>query len=98
MSKDYDRIDWPFVAAVLQRFGFSSHFIKLLASCLTSVSFSFNLNRYPEGLIVPSRGLRQGDPMSPYLFDLCAEALSSSIKRSVLGCQLLGIKVTRTSL
>ena len=63
--------------------------------CATIVSYSIRINGVPRGNIFPSRGIRQGDPLSPYIFILCAEGLSSLIKFSVANGVLEGVAVCR---
>ena len=62
---------------------FPSHFIHLIMVCLSTTSFSFLINSQPKGFVKPSRGLRQGDPISPYLFLLCTEGFSALIRKAV---------------
>ena len=54
-----------------------------MMQCITSVTYSININGKLSGKITPSRGLRQGDLLSPYLFLLCAKELSDLIKKVV---------------
>ena len=63
--------------------------------CVTTVSYSVLINGEPKGRIVPSRGLHQGDPISPYLFLLCAEGLSAMIKKEEREGHQRGIAVCR---
>ena len=70
---------------------------KLSLTCISTVTYSVRINEKPHGHIVPSRGLRQGDPLSPYLFLLCAEGLSALIKKGAKDGQLEGISVCRSA-
>ena len=63
--------------------------------CVTTVSYSVLINGEPKGKITPTRGLRQGDLISPYLFLLCAEGLSAMLRRDESGENLRGISVSR---
>nr|XP_027075819.1 uncharacterized protein LOC113699652 [Coffea arabica] len=63
----------------------------------TDMFYSFNLNGQKVGNIQPSRGIRQGDPLSPYLFIICAERLSCLIHKAVAKKELTGIKICKDS-
>ncbi|KAG7536993.1 Zinc knuckle CX2CX4HX4C [Arabidopsis suecica] len=92
MSKAYDRIEWGFLRAVLEKIGFHEKWISWIMTCVESVSYSFLLNGAPQGKVIPSRGLRQGDPLSPYLFILCTEVLSGLCEQAQFKGRLPGIE------
>ena len=95
ISKAYDRIEWNFIEALLHKMGFDPRWIKLMRECISSVQYRVLLNGQPRGLIIPQRGLRQGDPLSPYLFIMCTKALIANIKKAERLKQLTGLKVAR---
>jgi len=95
MEKAYDRLEWPFIRACLQQLGFHDIWTNWIMECITTVSYSLLINDESTGLITPTRGIRQGDPLSPYIFILCMEALSSALLReATLPKSGLGIKLS----
>ena len=93
MSKVYDRMEWACLEKIMKKLGFVERWIRLIMKCVTSVTYAIKINRSPRGHIILSRGTRQGDPLSPYLFLLCAEGLSALIKASVCSGQMEGLAV-----
>ena len=94
MSKAYDRVEWNFLEVLLEKMGFDRVWIRWIMACVTSVSFSVLLNGNSHGFIKPERGIRQGDPLSPFIFILCAEALVNCLQTSEEAGRLHGIKLS----
>lgn len=97
MSKAYDRLEWKFIETVLLRFGFAPSLVNLIMQCITSVTYSFLVNDSVHGKVVPSRGIRQGDPLSPYIFILCGEVLSGLCTRAQRSGHLAGLRVSTSA-
>lgn len=83
MEKAYDRVRWDFLKETLQVFGFPDSWITLIMFCLESSLMSVLWNGEQSEFFSPGRGLRQGDPLSPYLFVLCMERLGHLIYEAV---------------
>jgi hypothetical protein len=93
VEKAYDHVNWEFLLYLLQRCGFPLLWRKWIWFCISMVRFSFLINGCPSGFYASSRGLRQGDPLSPLLFVIVMEALSRLMDRTVPGRLLFGFTV-----
>jgi hypothetical protein len=83
MAKAYDRVDWRFLEGVLAKLGFHHKWVQWVMACVTTVRYSVRFNGQLLDSFTPSRGLRQGDPLSPYLFLFVADGLSCLIRRKI---------------
>ncbi|KAL6208769.1 hypothetical protein ACLB2K_019714 [Fragaria x ananassa] len=83
LSKAYDKLSWKFIEQVLGEVKIPANFVKLIMSCISTASYQIIVNGELSQSFTGSRGIRQGDPLSPYLFVLCMEKLSHIIQSAV---------------
>ena len=68
MSKAYDRVEWTLLEELIRKMGFNERFIALTMICVKTVTYSILVNREPKGFIQPFKRIRQGNPLSAFLF------------------------------
>ncbi|RVW47728.1 Transposon TX1 uncharacterized 149 kDa protein [Vitis vinifera] len=93
IEKAFDHVNWNFLMEVMSKMGFGHRWINWIKWCCSTASFSILINGSPSGFFRSSRGLRQGDPLSPYLFLLAMEALSQLLSRARNGNFISGFRV-----
>jgi hypothetical protein len=93
ISKAYDRIDWVYLKEVMLRLGFAPQWVRWILMCVETVDHSVLVNNNLVGPIIPGRRLRQGDPLSPYLFILCAERLTALLRQAERRGNLHGVRI-----
>ena len=79
LEKVYDKLEWSFIKMVLEHFGFPPNIVKLIMNCVSTTSTTILFNGNKLDSFHPFKGIRQGDPISPYLFLLCVEFLGAHI-------------------
>lgn len=94
IKKAYDTVDWRFLCKTLEAFKFSHQWINLIYQCISTVKFFVLINGSPEGYFDISHGIRQGDPLSPFLYIIMAEAFGHAISKAQLEGKINGIIVT----
>jgi hypothetical protein len=97
MHKAYDRVEWVFLEKMMLKLGFDRRWVQMIMACVKSVKYRVRFNSMETDTIIPTRGLRQGDPLSPYLFLIVAEGLSCMLKGAEERGELEGVKVCRTA-
>ena len=97
MEKAFDYMKWNFLLKIFYLLGFHPKWINWINQCLTTSTFSILLDGASYGNFQPSRGLRQGDPHSPFLFILGTEIMSRLLLREEMLGSLHGLKIARLS-
>ncbi|XP_071713612.1 secreted RxLR effector protein 78-like [Rutidosis leptorrhynchoides] len=92
-EKAFDSLNWKFLLDVMSCMGFGSKWRKWIMSCLKSASISILVNGAPTNQFTLSRGVREGDPLSPFLFILAAEGLNILTKATLDRNLFKGIEV-----
>ncbi|CAL5355041.1 unnamed protein product [Camellia sinensis] len=92
-EKAYDSINWGFLFSMLKKLGFGAKWVNWMKECITSTRVSVLVNGSPTEEFSPQRGLRQGDPLSPFLFNLVAEGLHLLLSRACELNLIKGVKV-----
>ncbi|XP_074278272.1 uncharacterized protein LOC141601866 [Silene latifolia] len=95
MSKAYDRLNWNFIRGVLSSLNLPGSMVHLIMSTIETVTYDILINGAPMEKFKPRCGIRQGDPLSPYIFALCTEVLSQMILYAQDGNFIKGIKICK---
>jgi len=99
MEKAYDRFEWGLLFDALLKLGFHPNWIDLIRACISTLSYSVIVNDNVCGLFKPTRGLCQGDPLSPYLFIICMEVLTRMLRNAISRPKCgIGVKISYKSL
>eukprot|EP00253_Pinus_taeda_P021359 PITA_21359 len=97
LSKAFDKVNWNYLEAVLTAFGFDQKWNKWILALIKSSSFSILVNGSPSETFTPSRGIRQGDPLSPFLFVILMEGLSRLIHKAKADGIIRGLRPLHSS-
>ena len=95
IAKSYDKLNWKFIQKMQEAFGFSVTWVNWIMHLISSAFFSILVNGVPFGIINPTRGIHQGDPLSPFLFILMAKGLGRSIYDFKEANSIIGLSGTQ---
>jgi hypothetical protein len=96
LTKVYDHVDWGFLRGVQERLGFSK-WVQWVMECVSIVTYSVRFNNVPLEPFKPSHDLRQGDPLSLYLFLFVADGLSQLLQQEIQRQRLHELRINRSS-
>ena len=96
IEKAYDHVNWDCLFFILDRMGFGQKWVRWMKACVSTVRYSVIVNGSPIGFFDSSRGLRQGDPLSPLLFLVIMKMLSRMLRRTEEGGFIRGFQASRT--
>ncbi|XP_072077755.1 uncharacterized protein [Arachis hypogaea] len=97
MNKAYNRVEWSFLEATLKAFRFNPHWVKMIMSCVLQVTYRIKINGILSKSFVPQRGLRQGDPLTPYLFIIAAEVFTILMDKATEEGRISGVRIAPTA-
>jgi hypothetical protein len=97
MEKAFDKMEWPFILSIMKKLGFHPIWISWIETCISSSHFSILINGSSFGNFSPGRGLRQGDPVSPFLFILGSEVLSHLLQREETLGNIRGMIIAKSN-
>ena len=98
LEKAYDKLEWSFIRQMFFRINLPRNLINLIMSCVSSVFTSILFNGGALEPFFPSRGIRQGDPLSPYLFIICSDFLGKLIEEKCSSNQWTPVKSSKNGL
>ena len=98
MSKAYDQVEWSFLENLMRKMGFCENWIGLMIVCVRTISYSILINGEPKRMVYPLRGIRQGDPLSPFLFPLCTKGLHGLINGATRRGDIKGFSLCKGGL
>jgi len=93
LSKAYDRLNWTYLKKVLESFGFNNRWIEWIFNLISTPNFSILINGTPSTTFNATRGIRQGDPLSPFLFIMAAEGLGRYFKKELQENKIKGLRL-----
>lgn len=96
LEKAFDRLEWSFIRDSLFYFNFPPNLSKVIMSCITTSSIAILINGTKTDFFEPSRGIRQGDPISPYIFIICMERLSRMIDEAIVAHSWTPISISKS--
>ncbi|XP_059066268.1 uncharacterized mitochondrial protein AtMg01250-like [Cryptomeria japonica] len=96
ISKAYDKVNWNFLYVVLSKMGFRGRFLNVIKVAVENVHYSVIVNDTPWGFFKFGKGLRQGAPLSPYLFIMVAKVLSRNFSHLIRNRKISGVKAAST--
>ena len=82
ISKAYDLVEWGFLRNIMLKLSLDHKWVDMTMETITTTSYSVLINGEPKGFISPTRGIKQGDLLSPYLYLLCVEGLSALLRKA----------------